>query len=80
MAKLYGQHQTEVQVDCEWATLDVVIHWELTCDDYEDLVTIEKITVNDKDLREGWNIDYFENIIFEEVLSGADYHWTDNGD
>lgn len=80
MAKRYGQHQTEVQVDCEWATLDVVIHWELTCDDYEDLVTIEKITVNDKDLREGWNIDYFENIIFEEVLSGADYHWTDNGD
>lgn len=80
MAKRYGQHQTPVQVDCEWATLDVVIHWELTCDDYEDLVTIEKITVGDKDLREGWNIDYFENIIFEEVLSGADYHWTDHGD
>jgi hypothetical protein len=66
-------------VDCEWATLDVVIHWELTCDDYEDLVTIERITVGEKDLREGWNIDYFENIIFEEVLAGADYHWTDHG-
>ena len=79
MSKRYGQHQTEVQVDCEWATLDVVIHWELTCDDYEDLVTIEKITVGEKDLREGWNIDYFENIIFEEVLAGADYHWSDNG-
>ena len=79
MSKRDGQHQTEVQVDCEWATLDVVIHWELTCDDYEDLVTTEKITVGEKDLREGWNIDYFENIIFEEVLAGADYHWSDNG-
>ena len=80
MARRYGQHQTPVQVDCEWATLDVVIHWELTCDDYQDLITIDKITVGDKDLREGWNIDYFESIIWDEVLAGADYDWTDHGD
>ena len=70
MSKRYGQHQTEVQVDCEWATLDVVIHWELTCDDYQDLITIDKITVGDKDLREGWNIDYFESIIQDEIDNG----------
>jgi hypothetical protein len=69
----YGEHKTEVQVDCEWATLDVVIHWNLTCDDYIDIVQIDKITVGDRDLREGWNVDYFESIIHDEVLAGADY-------
>ena len=69
----YGEHQTEVQVDCEWATLDVVIHWNLTCDDHIDIVQIDKITVGDKDLREGWNVDYFESIIHDEVLAGADH-------
>jgi len=73
MAIRYGEHQTEVQVDCEWATLDVVIHWNLTCDDYIDIVQIDKITVGDRDLREGWNVDYFESIIHDEVLAGADH-------
>ena len=76
----YGEHQTEVQVDCEWATLDVVIHWNLTCDDHIDIVQIDKITVGDKDLREGWNVDYFESIIHDEVLAGEDYMPTDHGD
>ena len=80
MARRYGQHQTETQVDCEWATLDVVIHWSLDCDDYQDLVSIEKITVGDRDLHEGWNVAYFEDIIHEEVLAHADYLPTDHGD
>jgi hypothetical protein len=80
MSRRYGQHQTEVQVDCEWATLDVVIHWTLTCDDYRDLVEIDKITVGDKDLHEGWNEDYFFDIIWDEVLAGEDYLPTDHGD
>jgi len=73
MSIRYGEHKTEVQVDCEWATLDVVIHWNLTCDDYIDIVQIDKITVGDRDLREGWNVAYFESIIHDEVLAGADY-------
>ena len=80
MATRYGQHQTETQVDCEWATLDVVIHWTLDCDDYRDLVTIDKITVGNKDLHEGWNVEYFESIIHDEVLAGEDYLPTDHGD
>lgn len=80
MSKRYGEHQTEVQVDCEWATLDVVVHWTLDRDDYIDLVTIDKITVGEKDLYEGWNIDYFESIIHDEVLAGEDYLPTDHGD
>lgn len=80
MSRRYGQHQTEVQVDCEWATLDVVIHWTLTCDDYRDLVEIDKITVGEKDLHEGWNEDYFFDIIWDEVLAGEDYMPTDHGD
>ena len=80
MARRYGQHQTPVEVDCEWATLDVVIHWTLDCDDYQDIVSVEKITVGDRDLREGWNVAYFEDIIHEEVLANEDYHWTDHGD
>jgi len=80
MARRYGKHQTEVQVDAAWATLDVVVHWTLSSDDYQDLIDIEKITVGDKDLHEGWNVAYFEDIINDEVLAGADYHWTDHGD
>ena len=80
MSRRYGQHQTETQVDCEWATLDVVIHWTLDCDDYRDLVTIDKITVGEKDLHEGWNVEYFEGIIYDEVLAGEDYLPTDHGD
>ena len=80
MSRRYGQHQTETQVDCEWATLDVVIHWTLTCDDYRDLVEIDKITVGEKDLHEGWNVEYFEGIIYDEVLAGEDYLPTDHGD
>ena len=44
MSRRYGQHQTETQVDCEWATLDVVIHWTLDRDDYLDLVTIDTVS------------------------------------
>lgn len=80
MNRRYGQHQTPLELDCEWATLDVVVHWTLDSDDHQDLVTIDKITVGDRDLREGWNEDYFYNIINDEVLAGADYHWTDHGD
>jgi hypothetical protein len=80
VAKRYGQHQTETQVDCEWATLDVIIHWTLDRDDYLDLVNIDKITVGDRDLHEGWNVAYFEEIIHEEVLAGEDYLPTDHGD
>ena len=80
MSRRYGQHQTEVQVDCEWATLDVTVHWTLDHDGYQDLVTIDKITVGEKDLYEGWNEDYFYNIINDEVLAGEDYLPTDHGD
>ena len=51
-----------------------------TTDDYQDIATIDKITVGDRDLHEGWNVAYFEDIIHEEVLAGEDYHWTDHGD
>ena len=72
MSRRYGQHQSEVQVDAEWATLDVVVHWTLTCDDYRDLIQIDKITVGDRDLHEGWNIDYFESLIEDNILLGSD--------
>ncbi len=68
----YGKHQTETQVDCDWATLDVTIHWTLDKDDYQDLLQVDKITVGEKDLYEGWNVEYFEDIIREEVLWGAE--------
>lgn len=68
----YGKHQTETQVDCDWATLDVTIHWTLDRDDYQDLLQVDKITVGEKDLYEGWNVAYFEDIIREEVLWGTE--------
>ena len=66
----YGLHETPVQLDCEWATLDAVIHWELTCDDFRDVFEILKISIGSQDLREGWNIDYFESIIQDEIDNG----------
>ena len=80
MSRRYGQHQTEVQVDADWATLDVVVHWTLDHDGYQDLVTVDKITVGDRDLHEGWNENYFYDIIQDEVLAGEDYLPTDHGD
>ena len=68
----YGKHQTETQVDCDWATLDVTIHWTLDKDDYQDLLQVDKITVGENDLYEGWNVAYFEDIIREEVLWGTE--------
>jgi hypothetical protein len=72
MAKRYGSYQDVFELDCEWATLDVTVHWTLDCDDYRDLVTVDKITVGDKDFHEGWNIDYFESLIWDNVYE-ADY-------
>ena len=80
MARRYGKHETVVEVDSDWATMDVTIHWTLDRDDYQDLVTIDKITVLGVDLHERWNIDYFESIIWDEVLAGEDYLPTDHGD
>ena len=70
MAKRYGSYQDDFELDCEWATLDVTVHWTLDSDDYQDLVTIDKITVGDKDLHEGWNMDYFESLIWDNVYEG----------
>jgi hypothetical protein len=47
-----------------------VIHWELTCDDYRDVFEIHKVSIGSQDLREGWNIDYFEGIIQDEINNG----------
>jgi hypothetical protein len=33
---------------------------------------IDKITVGDKDLREGWNVDYFSAIVEEDIYSRAE--------
>ena len=72
MSKRYGSYQDDFELDCEWATLDVTVHWTLDCDDYQDLVTIDKITVGDTDLREGWNVDYFESLIWDNVYEAGD--------
>ena len=70
MSKRYGSYQDDFELDCEWATLDVTVHWTLDSDDYQDLLTIDKITVGDKDLHEGWNMDYFESLIWDNVYEG----------
>ena len=72
MAKKYGSYQDVFELDCEWATLDVTVHWTLDCDDYRDLISIDKITVGGKDIHEGWNVDYFESLIWDNVYE-ADY-------
>ena len=50
MSRRYGQHQTETQVDCEWATLDVVIHWAIDKEAKQDLGTLGQIPVDERDL------------------------------
>jgi hypothetical protein len=73
MTKRYGSYTDDFELDCEWATLDVTVHWTLDCDDYQDLVTIDKIVVGGKHLRERWNVDYFESLIWDIVEAG-DYN------
>ena len=72
MSTRYGSYQDDFELECEWATLDVTVHWTLDCDDYQELLTIDKITVGGKDMHEGWNIDYFEALIEENILLGSD--------
>ena len=63
MATRYGKHETETQVDADWATLDVTVHWTMETEGFY----IDKITVGDKDLHEGWNEAYFSDIIEDEI-------------
>ena len=72
MAKRYGSYQDDFELDCEWATLDVTVHWTLDCDDDMDLLTIDKITVGGRDMHEGWNMDYFQALIEDNILLGSD--------
>jgi hypothetical protein len=72
MAKRYGSYQDDFELDCEWATLDVTVHWTLDCDDDTELLTIDKITVGGKDMHEGWNMDYFYSLIEDNILLGGD--------
>ena len=72
MSTRYGSYQDDFELECEWATLDVTVHWTLDCDDYQELLTIDKITVGGKDMHEGWNMDYFETLIEENILLGSD--------
>jgi hypothetical protein len=72
MSTRYGSYQDDFELECEWATLDVTVHWTLDCDDYQELLTIDKITVGGKDMHEGWNMDYFEALIEENILLGSD--------
>jgi hypothetical protein len=72
MSTRYGSYQDDFELDCEWATLDVTVHWTLDCDDYQELLTIDKITVGGKDMHEGWNMDYFYSLIEDNILLGSD--------
>jgi hypothetical protein len=72
MAKRYGSYQDDFELDCDWATLDVTVHWTLDCDDDRDLLTVDKITVGGKDMHEGWNMDYFYSLIEDNILLGSD--------
>jgi hypothetical protein len=72
MSTRYGSYKDDFELECEWATLDVTVHWTLDCDDYQELLTIDKITVGGKDMHEGWNMDYFEALIEENILLGSD--------
>ena len=72
MSTRYGSYQDDFELECEWATLDVTVNWTLDCDDYQELLTIDKITVGGKDMYEGWNMDYFEALIEENILLGSD--------
>ena len=78
----------DVELDCEWMTCDVQIHYRINAGDGDsEPQTNELIKVTTRiagvegpiDVTGMMNFDYIMDLIDDDA-SNADYHWSDHGD
>ena len=89
VASLYDRvHVMDAELDCEWMTCDVQIHYRINSGDGDaEPQTYELVKVTTRiagaegpvNISSLVNFDYIMDLI-EDDVSNADYHWSDHGD
>ena len=86
VASIIGKHILSQELDCEWATIDVDIHFEVLPPEestpfgaFEILKVVTHVTGVGEVALNGFNQSYIEELVRDEI-DGADYHWSDHGD
>ena len=74
MARYFGQHVMDVQVDSDFMTADAVVAWTLNDDN---TFEIDTVLIDGVNMTRSVNLDYFEELIIDEIgnsdRSAADY-------
>jgi len=74
MARYFGQHVMDVQVDSDFMTADAVVTWTLNDDN---TFEIDTVLIDGVNMTRSVNMDYFEELIIDEIgnadRSAADY-------
>jgi len=77
---MYGSFVLDVELDCDWATMDVRIFYT----NHSEGVDLDKVEMvggllAGLDVSSYLNTDYIFDLIADEI-SNADYHYSDHGD
>jgi|DEB0MinimDraft_6_1074348.scaffolds.fasta_scaffold51447_3 hypothetical protein len=74
MARYFGQHVMDVQVDSDFMTADAIVAWTLNDDN---TFEIDTVLIDGVNMTRSVNLDYFEELIIDEIgnsdRSAADY-------
>ena len=74
MARYFGQHVMDVQVDSDFMTADAVVTWTLNDDN---TFEIDTVLIDGVNMTKSVNLNYFEELIIDEIgnsdRSAADY-------
>ena len=82
VSSLFGKaHSMSVQLDCEWATLDVDIHYLVHADAFDQPMQFELLGVflGTTEISRHMNHDYIFDLIAED-FGNADLHILDFGE
>ena len=86
VASIIGKHVLSAELDCEWATCDVDIHYEVLPPEesmpfgaFELLKVVTRIAGEAVNVTSWFNQSYIEELVRDEI-NGSDYHWSDHGD
>ena len=87
VASIIGKHVLSAELDCEWATCDVDIHYAVLPGEdsmpfgaFELLKVVTRIAgAGEVTVTDWFNQSYIEQLIRDEI-DGSDYHWSDHGD
>ena len=77
---MYGSFVLDVELDCDWATMDVRIFYT----NHSEGVDLDKVEMvggllAGLDVSSYLSTDYIFDLIADEIAN-ADYHWSDHGD